>query len=292
MVNEFRVTAPAKINLGLRVLPKRRDGFHGIESIFSTVNVHDELLIRVFPPSDSGLRNTCSVKCDALELPENNTVHSAYMALHRELNSDLPGVEVFIKKRIPSGGGLGGGSSDAALFLLFLDELFGAGLTDVQKKNIAGSVGSDVFFFLDCGRENGAAIVTGRGEFVNPIPMRNDLFFLLVFPGVHSSTKEAYSLVDEFYESGERLEYPSLDELERIYNAPVETWNFTNTFTRVISKKYPEIERAIFDLKKNGALYTDMSGSCSTVFGVFASKSDVQKARNALAGSWNVCSCL
>ena len=82
-----------------------------------------------------------------------------------------------------------------------------------------------------------------------------------------------------------------MDKLEAIYNSPVENWSFVNTFTEVISKKYPEIEQAIFDLKKNGALYTDMSGSGSTVFGVFSSESDVQKARNALSGSWNVCSC-
>ena len=113
----------------------------------------------------------------------------------------------------------------------------------------------------------------------------------MIFPGVHSSTKEAYSLVDEFYESGRNLEYPSLNELEDIYKGPVENWKFVNTFTSVISKKYSKIERAILDLKNNGALYTDMSGSGSTVFGVFASEKDVETARNALSGSWNVCSC-
>ena len=286
MLKEFRVTAPAKINLGLKVLPVRQDGFHGIESIFSTVSLCDELTIKTV-----SLKNTCSVQCDAMKLPENNTICSTYKAFKNIVNDDLPGVEVFIKKRIASGGGLGGGSSDAASFLIALDRLCNANLTDAQMKSVAGSVGSDVFFFLDCAQKDGAAIVTGRGECVKSILKRKDLHFLLVFPGVHSSTKEAYSLVDEFYESGKNPEYPSLDKLEAIYNAPVENWSFVNTFTEVISKKYPEIEQAIFDLKKNGALYTDMSGSGSTVFGVFSSESDVQKARNALSGSWNVCSC-
>ena len=113
----------------------------------------------------------------------------------------------------------------------------------------------------------------------------------MIFPGVHSSTKEAYSLVDEFYESGNKLEYPVLDELESIYNSSVEKWNFVNTFTSVISKKYSRVEQAIFDLSKNGALYTDMSGSGSTVFGIFASEADAEKARITLSDSWNVCYC-
>ena len=88
-----------------------------------------------------------------------------------------------------------------------------------------------------------------------------------------------------------KIHVASLNELEDIYKGPVENWKFVNTFTSVISKKYSKIERAILDLKNNGALYTDMSGSGSTVFGVFASEKDVETARNALSGSWNVCSC-
>lgn len=281
------VLAPAKINLGLKVFPKRQDGFHGIESIFSTVNLYDEVFIEL-----TDTKNICSVKCDSMELPEVNTVSSSYAAFRQVSGLDLPGVNVLIKKRIPSGGGLGGGSSDGASFLKAFNKVSGINLSYDQLRQVAALVGSDVFFFLDCdGSGKGAAIVTGRGEFVKTIPQRNDLHYLMIFPGVHSSTKDAYSLVDEFYESGRNLEYPSLDELEKIYNGPVEKWNFVNTFTSVIAKKYSKIEQAIFDLKSNGALYTDMSGSGSTVFGVFASSKDVETARIALSGSWNLCSC-
>lgn len=288
MSNEIHVTAPAKLNFGLKVLPKRKDGFHDIESIFSTVSLGDELIIR-----PTGLKNTCSVKCDLFELPEQNTITKTYEAFKSLVNQDLPGVDVFIRKVIPAGGGLGGGSSDAAAFLNALSSLYGTCLTADQKDEIAAKVGSDVFFFLHCDESGrGAAIVTGRGEKVSPIVRREDLHFVLVFPGVSSSTKEAYALIDEFYESGNNFEYPKLDTLEAVYNSSIDKWNFVNTFTGVIAARYPKIEQAIFDLKKNGALYTDMSGSGSTVFGVFASEEEAQKARNALSPSWNVRSCL
>lgn len=288
MSNEIHVTAPAKLNFGLKVLPKRADGFHDIESIFSTVSLGDELIVRL-----SDEKNKCSVKCDLFELPEQNTITKTYEAFKSLVKQDLPGVDVFIKKTIPAGGGLGGGSSDAAAFLKALSSLYGTCLTADQKDEIAAQVGSDVFFFLHCDESGrGAAIVTGRGEKVIPIARREDLHFLVIFPGVSSSTKEAYALVDEFYESGKQLEYPRLNDLENIYNSSIQKWNFVNTFTGVIAARYPQIEQAIFDLKKNGALYTDMSGSGSTVFGVFASEEEAQKARNALSPSWNVRSCL
>lgn len=287
MNSSISVSAPAKINLGLKVLPKRGDGFHDIESIFSSVNVCDELIIK--PLTE---KNVCTVKCDLMELPEVNTISSSYEAFKKVSLMDLPGVEVLIKKSIPSGGGLGGGSSDGASFIKVLNKLSGMNLKNDLLHKIAAMVGSDVFFFLECDDSGkGAAVVTGRGELVKPIQRRDDLHYLMIFPGVHSSTKEAYSLVDKFYESGKNLEYPLLENLESIYNGPVADWNFVNTFTSVISTKYSKVEQAIIELKNNGALFTDMSGSGSTVFGVFESQKDIEKAKNVLSGSWNLCSC-
>lgn len=287
MNSSISVSAPAKINLGLKVLPKRGDGFHDIESIFSSVNVCDELIIK--PLTE---KNVCTVKCDLMELPEVNTISSSYEAFKKVSLMDLPGVEVLIKKSIPSGGGLGGGSSDGASFIKVLNKLSGMNLKNDLLHKIAAMVGSDVFFFLECDDSGkGAAVVTGRGELVKPIQRRDDLHYLMIFPGVHSSTKEAYSLVDKFYESGKNLEYPLLENLESIYNGSVADWNFVNTFTSVISTKYSKVEQAIIELKNNGALFTDMSGSGSTVFGVFESQKDIEKAKNVLSGSWNLCSC-
>ncbi len=288
MLDEICVAAPAKINLGLKVLPKRQDGFHEIESIFSTIGFADEIIVK-----SEGKKNTCTVECDLFKLPEQNTITLTYDAFKKLVNEDLPGLKVSIRKKIPSGGGLGGGSSDAAAFLNALCLLCRVTLDREQLNLIASMVGSDVFFFVNCDKSGeGAAIVTGRGEFVEKIQRRKDLHYLLLFPGVHSSTKEAYDLVDKFYESGDKLDYPALADLEGIYNGEVSRWNFVNTFTKVIAGKYPVIEQAILALKKSGALYTDMSGSGSTVFGLFATAEDAIKARNTLSGSWNVCYCV
>ncbi|WP_318662558.1 4-(cytidine 5'-diphospho)-2-C-methyl-D-erythritol kinase [Treponema sp.] len=288
MLDEICVAAPAKINLGLKVLPKRQDGFHEIESIFSTIGFADEIIVK-----PEGKKNTCTVECDLFKLPEQNTITLTYDAFKKLVNEDLPGLKVSIRKKIPSGGGLGGGSSDAAAFLNALCLLCRVTLDREQLNLIASMVGSDVFFFVNCDKSGeGAAIVTGRGEFVEKIQRRKDLHYLLLFPGVHSSTKEAYDLVDKFYESGDKLDYPALADLEGIYNGEVSRWNFVNTFTKVIAGKYPVIEQAILALKKSGALYTDMSGSGSTVFGLFATAEDAIKARNTLSGSWNVCYCV
>lgn len=288
MLDEICVAAPAKINLGLKVLPKRQDGFHEIESIFSTIGFADEIIVK-----PEGKKNTCTVECDLFKLPEQNTITLTYDAFKKLVNEDLPGLKVSIRKKIPSGGGLGGGSSDAAAFLNALCLLCRVTLDREQLNLIASMVGSDVFFFVNCDKSGeGAAIVTGRGEFVEKIQRRKDLHYLLLFPGVHSSTKEAYGLVDKFYESGDKLDYPALADLEDIYNGEVSRWNFVNTFTKVIAGKYPVIEQAILALKKSGALYTDMSGSGSTVFGLFATAEDAIKARNTLSGSWNVCYCV
>nr|WP_318659779.1 4-(cytidine 5'-diphospho)-2-C-methyl-D-erythritol kinase [uncultured Treponema sp.] len=288
MLDEICVAAPAKINLGLKVLPKRQDGFHEIESIFSTIGFADEIIVK-----PEGKKNTCTVECDLFKLPEQNTITLTYDAFKKLVNEDLPGLKVSIRKKIPSGGGLGGGSSDAAAFLNALCLLCRVTLDREQLNLIASMVGSDVFFFVNCDKSGeGAAIVTGRGEFVEKIQRRKDLHYLLLFPGVHSSTKEAYDLVDKFYESGDKLDCPALADLEGIYNGEVSRWNFVNTFTKVMAGKYPVIEQAILALKKSGALYTDMSGSGSTVFGLFATAEDAIKARNTLSGSWNVCYCV
>lgn len=286
MLSTCCVSCPAKLNFGLKVLPKRLDGYHDIESIFSTISLCDELEVKV-----TGTKDSCAVTCDSMELPQKNTITSTYAAFKELTGIELPGVSVNIRKHIPAGGGLGGGSSDAAGFLKALDLLCRTNLSTDAMNDIASKVGSDVFFFLRCdSNSRGCAVVTGRGENVRPISRRDDLHFLLIFPGLHSSTKEAYDLVDRHYEAGGILEYPQLDSLEEIYNQKVQNWNFVNTFTDVISSRYSIIKQAVFDLKKAGALFADMSGSGSTVFGVFDSKAALLNAQKKLGSDWSMCS--
>ena len=185
MLTEIRIFAPAKINIGLKVLPARSDGFHCIESIFQTVSTGDELRVRL-----AGAEGTCTVSCREMELPQKNTLTSAYESFCTVTGIKVPGVSVELIKRIPAGGGMGGGSSDAAALVRALEMLCGVKLAITQKDEIASFTGSDVFFFLHCGESGGGcALVTGRGESVKPITPRSDVYLLMVFPDVHSSTK-------------------------------------------------------------------------------------------------------
>lgn len=275
MIFECRQVAPAKINLGLRVLPKREDGFHNIESIFQTVAIYDELLVR----RTDGF-GKCCVFCDSFNLPPKNTITKAYEAFKNilsDLNKHTFPVDVELTKNIPSGAGLGGGSSDAAFFIRSLEKLHDVCLTDEQLDKIASVVGSDVFFFLhsDC------ALVSGRGEMVQSIEKRHDLHFLLVFLPIHSSTLEAYSLVDDWMKKNEFIA-PDFNDLESIYNLPVKEWSFKNTFTIPLSKKYTGIGEALNALKMSGADFFDMTGSGSCVFGVYESKKDAESAKKIM----------
>ncbi len=282
MEREISGWAYAKVNFGLRVLPGRADGFHGIESIFQTVDLYDELSLTT--TAEKG----CIVHCSDMELPENNTLTKAYNAFCKIVGCEVPGVRVELKKGIPSGGGLGGGSSDAAALTRMLERLCNVRLSDSELDNIAAETGSDVFFFMHCDdKGRGCALVSGRGEVVKKIHGRDDLFLVLIFPEVSSSTKEAYALVDEALACGNVLISPEFDELELVYRRPPENWTFINTFTPVISTKYKDIGRAIEALRALGCEYAEMSGSGSTVFGIFSSRQEAESAVKELTGSWN-----
>jgi 4-diphosphocytidyl-2-C-methyl-D-erythritol kinase len=290
MLNNICVAAPAKINIGLRVLPGTKNGYHDIESVFQTVPLFD--ILEVFR-ENAGIQESekgrCIVECRRMLLPEPNTLTTAYHSFCA-LTGIQETVKVILEKRIPSGSGLGGASSDAAAFVKALDTLFETRLSLEGFMQIASAVGSDVFFFMLSGeRQSVTAVVTGRGECVRQITPRKDLFFVLICPDTHSATGEAYGLVDDQYVSGEQGIYPALQELESVYYAPVQTWKFVNSFTEPVARKFPIIAEALADLKLSGALYTQMSGSGSAVFGVFESSTVARNAANLLAKKWGNC---
>lgn len=278
--DEICVKAPAKINFGLKVSPRREDGFHPVEGIFQSVSLFDEIVVR----RNGGQK--CNVDLGKLGLSGPSTIAKAYDAFCDVVARRDLGVDVTVAKHIPAGGGLGGGSSDAASFVKALAELNGVQLSLGQKRKIASQVGSDVFFFLEAG--TGCALVSGRGDIVKPIQSRRDLYLVLVFTGVYSGTKEAFELLDSTCVA-EALEYPPFAEIEAVYRGPVKKWNFINSFTPSIAGLYPEIARAIFELKECGAGYAEMSGSGSTVYGVFASLKDAESACEMLAKDWRGC---
>jgi len=288
MLSSVRESAPAKINFNLKVLPKRDDGFHDIESIFQTIPLCDELLVEIgSPASDTESHeemvvnsNSCTVSSANLSLPSNNTLTMAYDAFC-SLTGWSQSVHVTLTKHIPSGGGLGGGSSDAAAMIRALEKLSGITLTDEQLFEAASRIGSDVFFFLLNRELHTAALVTGRGERVKYIEPRSDLFIVLVCPPVHSSTPEAYRLVDQ-WNDGNEIGFPLLEELEAVYNGPIAQWTFRNSFTKPLSGKYPELQHVLQNLLDAHAMYAEMSGSGSVIFGVFESMKQAQLAANSL----------
>jgi 4-diphosphocytidyl-2-C-methyl-D-erythritol kinase len=131
--------------------------------------------------------------------------------------------------------------------------------------------------------------VSGRGELIQKIDSRKDLSYIIICPDVHSSTKEAYSLIDEYPGYKKDSECPVLGDLEKEYHKHPKEWKFCNSFTYLLSRKYPEINQALLDLKETGADYYQMSGSGSTVFGVYASKKDAANAKKILDCKWKRC---
>ncbi|MCH5291769.1 MAG: 4-(cytidine 5'-diphospho)-2-C-methyl-D-erythritol kinase [Treponema sp.] len=278
--------APAKLNLGLKVFARRPDGFHALESVFTTVALYDEVTVTL-----SDKKNICTVMCEGMVLPAENTITKAYKAFCVLTGMDC-GCTVKVKKRIPAGGGLGGGSSDASSFLKSIDTLCGTQLTAQEFDTLCASVGSDVFFFMHAllsGARPFAALVGGRGEQIEPLVPRSDFCVLLVFPGVSVSTKEAYALLDDWM----ALHPPShtapaevRSALQLQFMQPVEHWSFQNDFTAPVAAHHPRIQKALAVARECGAVYANMSGSGATVFGIFTQKKEALKAQTKMAGQW------
>jgi 4-diphosphocytidyl-2-C-methyl-D-erythritol kinase len=243
----------AKINLGLRVLRKRSDGYHDIQSIMLPIPVYDIIEItasEVFEYHASGL-----------SIPQDGSVglvEKAYQLM--QLAYGIGPVRIHLRKQIPIGAGLGGGSSDAAFTLKALNEWFSLQLTTKDLLELASQLGSDCPFFI----ENVPAFSAGRGEQLNPISIDlKDLYIALYNPGIHVSTAKAYAVVTP-------LPVPELSQETNTYD----TWqdHYINDFEIPIGKLHPEITKGITDLKQHGAFYAAMSGSGSSYFGLFFKK--------------------
>src|SRR5688572_12225784 len=235
----------AKINWSLRITGKRADGFHDLETVFQTISLHDELTFR----SSSSL----SLTCDDPSIPVDDT--NLVMRAARLVGA--PPVAIELKKRIPTGGGLGGGSSNAATTLVALR----------GDPSLALSLGSDVPFFL----LGGTAYATGRGEVLTPLPDRSGVPLLLLLPEERVLTKDAFARIT-------RYSPPlGIDAYTRDYA------HFTNDFEEPVFAMLPRLRELKQRLYDAGAEYAAMSGSGSTLFGAFATTA----ARDAAAARFN-----
>ena len=258
----YKITAPAKINAGLRILSKRKDGYHNLETIFYPVKLSDVLTVKIRKISETTGNNVISVETDSKEKisGKNNICYkTAEIFLS---NFEIIGsykIDVYIKKNIPTGAGLGGGSSDAAALLKILLKHFRIKGSAAAITRIALAAGSDVPFFL-VGK---AAYATGRGEKLTPLPQfRIKGKILLVNPGIHISTPWAFKALAI---KGVKRKLLNIVKKYSIDNSAL----MINDFERVVFSKYPEIEKIKYDMISSGAEYALMSGSGSTVYGVF-----------------------
>lgn len=256
----------AKINLGLKVLNKRDDNFHNINSIFIQIDLHD---ILNFIPSKN-----FSIECDNNHIPTNhhNTIYKAYNILD-DIYSFNNHYTILLNKKIPIESGLGGGSSNAAATLMMLNKIHNLNLNDEQLMEIGIKIGSDVPFFI----KGGCKLVSGRGEIINKYnaPNLKTLSFLLFFPKFSISTSWAYKKIKNNLDDRlDSTKFPALDE--------VVDWKlFENSFEKVVGSAYPEILEIKELIMNTGALYSSLSGSGSTMFGVY-NKEFIKEAKNKL----------
>jgi len=248
-----------KINLGLSVIEKRTDGYHEIETVFYPVPLKDALEIIVDTNDTGGHPVQLSSSGIPVEVqPHENICVKAYNLLKKDF-PQLPSIKMHLHKLIPSGAGLGGGSSDGAFTLKMLSEKFYLGLSKEQLIFYASQLGSDCSFFI----LNKPCMATGRGEILEPVELNLDNYkILLVYPGIHINTAMAYS---QIIPSGKG------DFLKNIISQPVESWkeNLFNDFEKSIFKNHPETGKVKEKLYESGALYAALSGSGSSVFGIF-----------------------
>lgn len=251
-----------KINLGLLVLQKRADGFHDLETIFYPIPIQDALEIIPHPNSNvPAVTFNVSGNGDAVHVEDNSCV-KAYGLLKKDFPS-LPPVEMHLHKAIPIGAGLGGGSADGAFTLMLLNKKFHLQLSEHQLIQYASQLGSDCAFFI----KNGPCYAKGRGEILEEISLDLTSYkIILVNPQIHIGTRWAYSQIKPA---------PNRTSIKKITELPVSQWHtiLINDFEEPIFRHYPQIKNIKEIMYQQGAVYAAMTGSGSTVFGIFEKSS-------------------
>lgn len=241
-----------KINLGLNVVSKREDGYHNIESIFYPIPIFD--VLEVIPSKQFKFQYTGVEK-----IPGVNLVEKAFNLLKKEYK--IPNCLLHLHKNIPIGAGLAGGSGNGTQAIIALNELFHLNISKKEIENLALELGSDCPFFS----ENKPKLINGRGEIMSAVNLDlSGYFLLLVNPKIHISTKEAYKNLQLSVKSHS-------SSPKNIINKPIEDWGnyLKNDFEEYSFNVYPEIGFIKDEMYKKGALYASMTGTGSTVYGIF-----------------------
>ena len=251
------ITYPnAKINLGLNIVEKRPDGYHNLETVFYPINLQDALEVNLLEEEKEFSLKVSGVPIEGE--PENNLVVKAYRLLKKDY-PEMPAIDIHMYKHIPTGAGLGGGSADAAFMIKLLNDKFKLNLSIEKMEEYAAILGADCAFFI----QNKPVFATGIGNIFEPIQLSLKGYYLvLVKPDIFVSTKDAFAHI---------IPTQPTQSLKEIIRMPVETWRATmkNDFEDSVFQKFPEIAAIKDKLYDLGAVYASMSGSGSSVYGIF-----------------------
>ncbi|MDP2412774.1 4-(cytidine 5'-diphospho)-2-C-methyl-D-erythritol kinase [Daejeonella sp.] len=243
----------AKINIGLNIISKRADGYHNLESIFYPLAIKDALEV-----IEADELNFSSSGVNIPGNADDNLCLKAYHLLKKDF-TELPPVSIHLHKHIPIGAGMGGGSSDASFFIRLVNQKFSLRMENSKMEQYASKIGSDCAFFI----QNKPAYALEKGDQLSPLDLDlSNYFIVLVMPDVQVSTAEAYQ--------GVRAA-PVSTPLTELIKLPIEDWklHIKNDFELSVFSKYPAIARVKAVLYESGALYASMSGSGSSVYGIF-----------------------
>jgi 4-diphosphocytidyl-2-C-methyl-D-erythritol kinase len=276
-MREIRIPAFAKVNLRLDILGKRPDRYHELRTIFQTISLHDELTLRQSKSSGIGL----SIQGNAplsLEPVRKNLVYAAVDSLRRELGI-RSGVEIDLRKKIPAGRGLGGGSSDAAAALRGYLQLTRRNIPQPRLIEIAASLGADVPFFLFGGR----ALGIGRGDEIYPLPDVPKVTLLVVSPSdIHVPTPDAYRWLKAPALTKNRSASKLWEFCSLCWSLPAmagaQGSGLSNDFERPVFQRHPQLAQIKRALLQRGATEASLAGSGSAVFGVFPSPALARRA--------------
>ena len=269
------IRAHAKINLDLRVLGTRVDGFHELRTVFQAISLHDTL---TFLPAEGPFTIDCDMS--SFPLDRTNLIWKAADALWRALRraGTVRDVLVRVDKQIPMQAGLGGGSANAAAALMGLARFWHLHVRPAQLADVAATLGADVPFFLS----GGTALGLGKGDEIYPLADLAPHWIVLVIPGFGVSTADAYGL----YEADRQLDRTPRSEPQYVPGPwPSRAAQMINDLEAPIARRHPEIDQMKATLRRAGALAAAMTGSGSTVFGLFQRRRDAVAAVEALSGS-------
>lgn len=239
-----------KINLGLNIVEKRTDGYHNLETVMLEIPWNDKLS---FEESTAD-----SLTTSGISIPGNDNIVSKTLQLARSF-AHIPPLSISLQKNIPMGAGMGGGSANAACFYRALSERYFPERTLTDLENDIAALGSDCAFFI----RGGAQYCTGRGELLQPIILQlNGLHLLVVNPGIHSSTAEAFSKI---------VPDDSRTTVNEVINLPITEWknHLHNDFEKSLFGIYPALEDMKAEFYRHGAIYASMTGSGSTMYALF-----------------------